>query len=549
MTGRIFRAIILVAMTVLIAGIGITGSFLYGYINDLQSDRLKEELALATVGVEQVGNAYFDNFRSQAFRFTLVGSDGTVFYDSQVDLAEMDNHLAREEVQEARLTGRGHSERYSDTLTERTAYEAQRLNDGSVLRVSATYMTVGAFLLAMLPTIGSVILISVLVAFFLSRKMAKSIVRPLDELDLDRPSANDTYEELVPILTRLAKQHQKIMEQMKELTMRSDAFRQITASMQEGLVLLDAQGRVLSINAAAQTILSVKGDATGKDFLAIDRTLQLSRAVEQALQGQHGEFREERGGRVYQFLVNHTMSEGHVIGVVILCIDISEAEFAERNRREFTANVSHELKTPLQSIIGSAELMEHGLVKAEDTPRFIGTIRQEATGLVNLINDIILLSRLDEEVQLPNETVEMREVAESVIDVLQPFAEKRKIHLSVEGDRYSLSGVRRYLYEVVYNLCDNALRYNIEGGKVTIRLTKADGKKILAVSDTGIGIAKEHQSRIFERFYRVDKSHSKETGGTGLGLSIVKHGVRYHNGSIKLDSELGKGTTITVIFT
>lgn len=549
MTGRIFRAIILVAMTVLIAGIGITGSFLYGYINDLQSDRLKEELTLAAGGVKQVGSAYFDNFRSETFRFTLIGSDGIVCYDSQVDLAGMDNHLAREEVQEARLTGRGHSERYSDTLTERTAYEAQRLPDGSILRVSATYMTVGAFLLEMLPMVGLIVLISVLVAFFLSRKMAKSIVRPLDELDLDRPSANDTYEELVPILTRLAKQHQKITEQMKELAMRSDAFRQITASMQEGLVLLDAQGRVLSINAAAKNILSVKDDAIGKDFLAIDRTIQLSRIVEQALQGRHGEFREERGGRVYQFLVNHTMSEGHVIGVVILCIDISEAEFAERNRREFTANVSHELKTPLQSIIGSAELLEHGLVKTEDIPRFIGTIRQEATGLVNLINDIILLSRLDEEAQHPNENVEMREVADEVIAVLRPFAEKRKIRLSVEGDGYSLNGVRRYLYELVYNLCDNALRYNIEGGKVTIHLAKADGKKILAVSDTGIGIAKEHQSRIFERFYRVDKSHSKETGGTGLGLSIVKHGVRYHNGSIKLDSELGKGTTITVIFT
>lgn len=548
MTRRIFRAMLLVAMTVLIAGICIASSFLYGYISQIQNDRLKEELTLASVGVNQAGIAYFDDFKSTDFRFTMIAPDGAVIYDSEVNPAQMDNHLEREEVQEAVAQGSGKSERYSSTLTERTSYEAVRLADGNILRISATYMTVGAFVLGMLPAIGIIILLSAVVSLILSRKMARSIVRPLDELDLERPTQNDTYEELAPILTKLAKQHRQIAAQMEELRQKSDEFRQITSSMQEGLVLLDHNGNVLSLNPAARHILSADGDAIGKDFLMIYRTSAMRCAVEGAFSGQHGEFREERDGRVYQFLVNHITSGSRVIGIVILCIDVSEIAYAERNRREFTANVSHELKTPLQSIIGSAELMEHGLVKTEDITRFVATIRQEGGRLVRLINNIIRLSQIDENTAMPMETVNLCEIAQEAIAVLEPSAAKRQITLAVDGENCAMQGVRRYLYEVIYNLCDNAIRYNRDGGSVTVSLSQAEGKTVLSVSDTGIGIATEHQSRIFERFYRVDKSHSKETGGTGLGLSIVKNGVRYHGGTIELHSELGKGTTITVTF-
>lgn len=548
MTSRIFRAIIVVAMTVLAAGIGITGSFLYGYIHQMQNERLQEELILAAAGAEQAGQAYFDKVGTERFRFTLIEADGTVLYDSQAEPSAMDNHSAREEVQEAMRTGQGHSERYSATLTERTSYEARRLADGKVLRVSATYMTVGAFLLAMMPVVAVIVLLSVAVGLGLSRKMAKSIVRPLAKLDLDRPMQNDAYEELAPILLRLSQQHRQIVEQMREMTRRADAFRQITSSMQEGLVLLGSTGRVISINPAAQKILSTSEAAVGQDFWAVDRTPSIDRAVKLALAGGHSELREERDGSIYQFLVNPTKFEGAVLGVVILCIDVSEAVFAERNRREFTANVSHELKTPLQSIIGSAELLEHGLVKAKDTVRFLAAIRQEASRLVALINDIILLSRLEEEAPLPFAKVDLYEIAQEAMAVLRPFAEKKAIDLVLEGDSCPINGVRRYLYEIVYNLCDNAIRYNVEGGKVTIKLSCVSGRKMLSVSDTGIGIATEHQARIFERFYRVDKSHSKETGGTGLGLSIVKHAVRCHHAKIELNSKVGQGTTITVTF-
>ncbi len=548
MSKKIFRSIISVAMVVLLASLFIASSFLYDYFNKSQVNQLKEELSLVAANVDTVGTGYFDNYDSSVFRFTLVSADGSVLYDSQAKAEEMENHLEREEIAEALKNGTGSSARYSSTLTERTFYEAARLENGNVLRISMSQVTVGALILGMLPAICAIVLISVIVALVLSHKMAKSIVRPLNDLDLENPAENDAYEELAPILTKLNKQHKQITRQMQELRQKSDEFEQITASMKEGLVLLDKKGVVISINTAAKALFGASDAVVGRDFLALDRSADMGRAIEKALDGKHSEFREERNGSEYQFVINRTESDGKTIGVVILCFDVTETAFAERNRKEFTANVSHELKTPLQSIIGSAELLENGLVKPEDTKRFVGNIKNEAARLVSLINDIIRLSQLDEDSEPAAESVDLYEVAGEVVEVLTVAAAKKQIELHLNGEPCVMTGIRRYLYEIIYNLCDNAIRYNTDGGKVTVDLKKEEGTIVLSVSDTGIGIPQEHQSRIFERFYRVDKSHSKETGGTGLGLSIVKHAVSYHGGRIKLDSQVGKGTTITVAF-
>ncbi len=548
MTKKIFHSIFTVALVVLLASIGIATSILYDYFNDSQVKRLKAELSLVADTVNEVGVEYFENFDSTVFRFTVVDSDGTVLYDTQVKPSEMDNHADREEIAEAFESGAGSSARNSSTLTEKTFYEAVRLENGDVLRISVSQLTVGALILGMLPAIAAIVLIAALVAGILSHTMAKKVTEPLMKLDLEHPSDNSTYEELTPILTKVHKQHKQIKAQMETLRRKSDEFEQIVSSMNEGLVLLDEHGMVLSMNTAAKKIFAVKKDVKGSDFLLVDRTSKMSKAIWNALDGKHSEYTEERQGNEYQFTINPIESDGKVLGAVILAFDISDRAFAERNRKEFTANVTHELKTPLQSIIGSAELLENGLVKAEDTARFVGNIRKEAVRLVSLINDIIRLSQLDEDHEPVTETVELTEVANEVVEVLTASAVKRNVELSVEGDSCTIYGVRRYVYEIVYNLCDNAIRYNVDGGKVEIKIRKEDGRAVVSVKDTGIGIAPEHQSRIFERFYRVDKSHSKETGGTGLGLSIVKHAVQYHGGKVALDSEIGKGTTVTVMF-
>lgn len=548
MTNKIFRSIVSVAMVVLVASLFIASSFLYDYFNRSQVNQLKEELSLVAENVDKVGSEYFDNFDSSIFRFTLVSSDGSVLYDSQAKAGEMENHLEREEISEALKDGSGSSARYSSTLTERTFYEATRLENGNVLRISVSQITVGALILGMLPAICAIILISVVVALIMSHKMATAIVKPLNKLDLENPTEIETYGELTPILTKINKQHKQITSQMQELHRMSDEFEQITNSMNEGLVLLDDKGTTLSINAAAKKLFGVDSDVVGRNFLTVDRSADMRHAIEKALKGKHGEFREERNGNEYQFVVNRTESEGKTVGVVILCFDVTETAFAERNRKEFTANVSHELKTPLQSIIGSAELLENGLVKPEDTERFVGNIKKEASRLVALINDIIRLSQLDEDSEPATESVDLYELSKEVIEVLSVSAAKRQVNLELKGESCIIKGIRRYLYEIIYNLCDNAIRYNKENGKVVIDVSQKDGNTVLSVTDTGIGIPVEHQSRIFERFYRVDKSHSKETGGTGLGLSIVKHAVGYHDGTIKLDSKVNEGTVFTVTF-
>ena len=547
MTKKIFRSIILAVIAVLILSFSVVTLLLYNHFSNVSSTQLTDELNLAVQGVELSGEEYLKELQSKNYRLTWVAADGTVLYDTEAESAAMDNHKDREEIREALNSGMGESERYSDTLTLKMIYRAEKLEDGSVLRISATQDSVVALLIDVLFPMIVIMILALILSAFLARWLSKSIVKPLNTLDLENPADNDVYEELSPMLTKINKQHKQISKQMRELKKRADELEQIMTSMNEGLVLLDKSGAVISMNLGAKKLFDTDESSIGQDFLTVDRSLKMSHAVENALSGKHSEFREQRGGSEYQFGISSIESGGKTIGAVIICFDVSETAFAERNRQEFTANVSHELKTPLQSIIGSAELLENGLVKPEDTQRFIGNIRREATRLVSLINDIIRLSQLDENMESVKEETDLYALANEVKDVLTVSANKKNIEINVSGESCVVNGVRRYLYEIIYNLCDNAIRYNNEGGRVNIDVHKDKNSVILTVEDNGIGIPFEHQSRIFERFYRVDKSHSKETGGTGLGLSIVKHAVTYHGGTLRLDSTLGKGTTVTVV--
>ncbi len=548
MTKRIFRATLLVGVAVLIASLALVMGVLYSYFGRVQESQLRDELSLAAVGVEKNGTDYLRALQSHQYRITWVRADGTVVYDTQVDAETMENHAQRQEIQQALAAGEGESSRYSSTLLQKTVYYAQRLPDGTVLRLSAVRVTAGVLVLNMLQPILLVLAAALILSGVLAGRLARRITEPLNRLDLEHPLENDTYEELAPLLRRMEHQRRQIDRQMGELRQRSEEFDQITGSMNEGLVLLDEAGAILSINPAARRLLDADGDCVGQDFLTVDRDVTMSDALRQAAEQGHSEFRGERNGREYQFDVTRIQTEGRTAGTVLLVFDVTERAFAERNRREFTANVSHELKTPLQGIIGSAELLENGMVKQEDVPRFVGHIRAEAQRLVTLIGDIIRLSQLDEGEPMPTEPVELLAVAREVAENLRSAAKTRNVTVEVTGTPATVSGVRRLLYEIVLNLCDNAIKYNTEGGRVEVEVAQDGGTAAVTVRDTGIGIPPEHQSRVFERFYRVDKSHSKASGGTGLGLSIVKHAVQYHHGVIQLKSEVGKGTEIRVTF-
>ncbi len=548
MTKRIFRATLLVGVAVLIASLTLVMGALYSYFGRVQESQLRDELSLAAVGVEQNGMDYLKQLESDQYRITWLGADGAVLYDTQADAESMENHAQRQEVQQALATGEGESSRYSDTLLQKTVYYAKRLPDGTVLRLSAIRVTTGVLVLNMLQPILLVLAAALILSGVLASRLARRITEPLNRLDLEHPLENDTYEELAPLLRRMEHQRRQIDRQMDELRRRSEEFEQITGSMSEGLVLLDEAGVILSINPAARRLLDAAENCVGQDLLTVDRDVALSGALRQAAGQGHSEFRGQRNGREYQFDVTRIQSEGRTAGTVLLVFDVTERAFAERNRREFTANVSHELKTPLQGIIGSAELLENGLVKQEDVPRFIGHIRSEAQRLVTLIGDIIRLSQLDEGEPMPAEPVELLALAREAAESLQSAAAARNVTVTVEGEPVELTGVRRLLYEIVFNLCDNAIKYNTDGGRVQVTVTKENETAAVTVRDTGIGIPPDQQDRVFERFYRVDKSHSKASGGTGLGLSIVKHAVQYHHGAIHLQSEVGKGTEIRVTF-
>lgn len=548
MTKKIFQSILLVAGCVLLASLLIIMGFLYDYFGGVEENQLRDELNLAAAAVEDGGTDYLSRLTADRCRLTWIAADGSVLYDTRTDAESLENHASRAEVSQALTTGTGESTRYSSTLMEKTMYYAQRLDDGTVLRISISRATVGMIAVGMIQPLLIVLIVALILSGLLARRLSRRIVDPLNSLDLEHPLDNDAYEELSPLLKRIHRQHVEIQTQLRELHEKTDEFTQITGSMREGLVLLDEHGSILSINAAAQALFGADAQCVGRYFLTIERSHEISAAIQAAVTDGHSEVRAERAGRVYQFDISRITSDGKLLGTVILAFDITEQEFAERNRREFTANVSHELKTPLQGIIGSAELIENGMVKPDDLPRFVGHIHAEAARLVTLIDDIIRLSQLDEGDAMPTEPVDLLAVSQEAAENLHDAAAARSVTVSVTGQPSVIPGVRRLLYEVVYNLCDNAIKYNRDGGRVDVTVAAdADGSSI-TVADTGIGIAPEHQSRVFERFYRVDKSHSKASGGTGLGLSIVKHAVQYHHGRIELESTPGTGTTIRVVF-
>ena len=546
MTKKIFKSILIVAGTVLLASIVIIMSCLYEYFSNIQKDKLADELDIAASAVELYGTDYLKNIDSERYRITWIQADGKVIYDTQAGADSMENHADRQEVKQALAEGEGSSSRYSDTLMEKTSYYARLLDDGSVLRVSTTYATAGLLVLGMLQSILVVLIAALVLSGMLARRISKRIVEPMNSIDLDRPLENDTYEELSPLLNRINQQHKEIEMQMRYLKQKTDEFTQITESMKEGLILLDNKGNVLSINEAAQNILETDSSCIGQNFLSIERSRSINHAIAKAFEDGHSEEYAEYAGREYQIDISRIESDGDIVGAVLLAFDITEQQNAQRNRREFTANVSHELKTPLQGIIGSAELIENGMVKPEDMPRFTGHIRKEASRLVTLIEDIIRLSQLDEGRQMPSEQVDLFELAEEVRSVLEGACEAKHINMKLMGEHVSIDGVKRLLYEIIYNLCDNAVKYNNEGGIADIDISSDEKNAYITVRDSGIGIPQDQQERVFERFYRVDKSHSKESGGTGLGLSIVKHAVSYHNGTVSMKSEPGNGTEIRV---
>ncbi len=547
MRRKIFTSTLAVILTVLLLSFIIITGTLLSYFTTVSTNQLKDELTLAMQGVKLSGTDYLEAVSDESYRLTWVADDGTVIFDTDSDKSAMDNHTDREEIKEAFESGAGSSSRHSDTLGEKTLYEAVLLDDGSVLRISISQTDNWVLLLGMIQPSIVILAISLVVAFILTNRVSKSIVKPLTELDLDNPTENDTYEELSPVLSKIHKQHKQIKTQMEELRQKNDEFNQIISSMNEGLILLNEDDMVISMNTSAKGIFSVAENPVGKDFHAIDRTPEISNALQSAKSSNHAEINLSKNGREYQLNISRIVNSGKPVGTLILAFDITEKAFAERNRQEFTANVSHELKTPLQTIIGSAELLENGLVKPDDTGRFLGNIKKEATRLVSLINDIIRLSQLDEKGEPIKETVDVYAVAGEVAEVLMPSAEKKNITFNFSGESVEISGIRRYLYEIIYNLCDNAIRYTDSGGKVDVSIAEESGNAVITVFDNGIGIPPEHQSRIFERFYRVDKSHSRDTGGTGLGLSIVKRAVMLHNGKLELHSIVGEGTTIKAV--
>ena len=486
---------------------------------------------------------------AEDFRVTWIAPDGTVKYDSSKDAKEMGNHLEREEVREAIKNGVGESERYSDTLMEKQLYCAQKLSDGSGVRLSNSQYSVFTLFMSMLTPVLVVLVAAVCAALWMASRLAKRIVRPLNEMDPDDPNENDCYEELEPLLRKLRAQQYRIAKQEQELSSKRREFEAASRNMTEGIVLLSDSAEVLSINEAAKRLLNLRTDATGKKITELCEGEEIRRLVSMAQNGIHAEavLPPSYGSR--QVNASPVMSEGKLSGIVLLIFDISEKEKAEQMRREFTANVSHELKTPLHTISGCAELLQNGMVKPQDIPMFAENIYNEAQRMIALVEDIIKLSRLDEgAVDMKREPVDLYALAQSTVASLSRAAQEAEVALDLEGESVVIDGIPQLLQGIIYNLCDNAIKYNKKGGSVLVSVRSADGKAKLTVKDTGIGIPPQQQERIFERFYRVDKSHSKEVGGTGLGLSIVKHAAALHNASIELHSTPGEGTEISVSF-
>ena len=548
MRKKIFQNYLLVEVLVLVLCCGLFLGVLFQHYEKQAFSQLRTEANYIAHGMELSGESYLSTLQSDA-RVTWVDSDGTVRYDSAADPVVMQNHLNRKEIAEALRNGEGDGSHFSETLMERTLYYAVRLDDGTVLRVSCTQKTVMAMLLMMMPPLLGVAAVVLLVCMLMAFRLARHIVDPINRIDLDHPVIEETYGELEPLVKRIQEQNRTIRRQMDELSQRQREFSALTDNMSEGFLLVDYKTNVLSANHSALRML---GDGKVEEItnLRRDNCLpQVLTTVEAALAGVRTETVQEIEGISWQIIANPVVSSGQVAGVAVLLMDVTEREQREKLRQEFSANVSHELKTPLTSITGFAELMKEGMVTGEKVKEFAGDIYREARRLIDLVNDIIRLSRLDENSKLfETEQVDLYDLCDEIIANLQNVAERQNVTFTLSGEHVTINGVWQILNEMVYNLCDNAIKYNRPGGTVDVSVHRDGGSIRLTVRDTGIGIPYADQPRVFERFYRVDKSHSKEVGGTGLGLSIVKHGAQYHNARLELESEPGKGTSISVVF-
>lgn len=551
MSNRIFRIIFAFALCAAVLASSFIMLTLYQTYTQQLETELKTEASylLFALAREKDEPGYFTGFKSRN-RITLVAPDGTVLYDNTAKAAAMENHGGRPEIQAALASGSGKAHRYSDTLSQETLYFAIKTDDGNILRLSNTQSSVLGLLLKMLPVLMLILLGVGILSLLMARVMARRIVSPINTLNLDQPLENDVYEELAPLLTRMQRQREELEKRMQELTENRREFAAITAHMREGMVFLSGAGDILSINESAAVIFGVDPKAfVGKPILSINRSVALESVVERASRGESAQAELRMGDRFYQLIGNPVDPGTGALGTVILALDITDRESAERSRREFTANVSHELKTPLTSITGYAEIMKNGTARPEDMQDFAARIHDEATRLIALIEDVMRLSRLDEKGRMPEKAkVDLLTLSEAVVKRLQPLAERRDVTLSASGEHRSILGYEKILEEMVYNLCDNAIKYNRKGGSVEAVVGEEAGRVTLSVHDTGIGIPPEHQARVFERFYRVDHSHARETGGTGLGLSIVKHSAAIHGATVSLASQVGKGTSIVITF-
>ena len=552
MTRKIFQSIIAVVISVLLLSLALITGVLYNHFETAMLDQLRTTAQFAEQGVEQEGMAYFDSLHAQNCRVTWIAADGTVKYDSGSNPKTMENHADRQEVREAMENDSGTSVRRSSTLSEHTMYYAKRLSDGTVLRLSMSQRSVLFLMGGMLSPLVFIFLAACLLAGVLSYRVSKKIVKPLSEIDLKHPEQVETYDELSPFLQRIAAQNREIDARMAEIRKQQQEFSMITENMSEGLFVVDRNYQILSYNKSAMQIFGMDPRQEHENLLAVNRSEGFRNAVDSALKGRHTQENLELNGRVYQIIANAVCQPDFaedMVGAVILVLDVTEKEAQEQYRREFTANVSHELKTPLTSISGIAEIIRNGIVKPEDIPHFAGKIYDESQRLITLIGDIIKLSRLDEnQVPMERETVDMLEMARDVVQQLSSVARKSGVTLVANGSHGQVQGVRQVLGEMVYNLCENAVKYNRAGGRVWVDVQQVADHVVLRVKDTGIGIPAAEQGRIFERFYRVDKSHSKAVGGTGLGLSIVKHGAALHHATISVSSEPEQGTEITLTF-
>ncbi len=546
---KIFRSSLLTAMIVLLASIFLIMGILHGIFENQLEDQLQKETAFVATAIENEGISYFDNLSKDGDRVTLIDKDGTVLADSQVDVSKLENHGDREEVKQAETEGRGQSVRYSSTMTEKTVYYAQKLDNGQILRISADQFTIVTILLGISQPIAIVVIAAIVLSLILSMNVAKHIVEPINDLDLDDPMENTVYDELSPLLRKIAHQNSTIEEQLKEARQKQEEFRIITDNMSEGFIVIDNQMKILTYNAAALKLFGAE-QKTPENILALSRSKPFRDAIYKSLDGEHSQAEMTTDERVYSIISNPVYdTEQEVIGAVIVVIDITEISRREQLRREFTSNVSHELKTPLTSISGFAEIMKSGGTDEATVVDFSRSIYDEAQRLISLVSDIIKLSELDDgTIEYEPETVDLYTLSLEIASRLSPQAQEKKIHFTVNGEKAEITGVRKILDEIIFNLCDNAVKYNRSGGDVKVSVKNSADTVTVTVSDTGIGIPTVQQDRVFERFYRVDKARSKSIGGTGLGLSIVKHGVMYHNAQISLESKENEGTTVVINF-